>query len=303
MHMHPFARVQWADPAYEATWAPRIARVAAAFHRLELLTVEAGIRRVATLHFRPEDLPRGVAELARKGLSYLPLRAVGTYSGFAHYHPPVEPGKPWTYYGVVGRPEDVTAFAEATERGDHAALGELLGYPACCRAFFSEVWTAGFIDPIWQGAKNAALEGAEVVEEGERLLHIRGHYPETLPVLRYIGVRMVPHIPHSFRCEASREMARAWAEVARAEGLGGEVDLALEMLGWGMEWSVLHGIAEVKTPYFRIWTNSMPSRGKWVVRLEGEVPEDAPRGLGYPYRAPRKRLTEHPAFLRVVEAT
>lgn len=299
MHMPPFARIQWADPAYEAVWGPRINRISQVFHRLEVLSVAAGLRRVATAHFRPEDLPRGVMELARMGLSYLPLRQVGAYTGFAHYHPPVEPGKPWTYYGVVGRPEDLAAFAEATDRGDHSALGELLGYPACCRTFFSEVWTAGFVDPVWHAAQNALLEGAEVVEEGPRLLHLKGHYPEVLPVLRYIGVRLVPHIPHSLRCEASRRMAQDWMALAREEGLGEEVDWAYEMLGWAMEWSVLHGIAEVRTPYFKIATNSIASKEKWTVRLEGNVPEDAPRGLSYPYRVPRKTLTNHPAFVEV----
>ncbi|QWK20802.1 hypothetical protein [Thermus antranikianii] len=130
--------------------------------------------------------------------------------------------------------------------------------------------------------------GAEVVEEGPRLLHLKGHYPEVLPVLRYIGVRLVPHIPHSLRCEASRRMAQDWMALAREEGLGEEVDWAYEMLGWAMEWSVLHGIAEVRTPYFKVATNSIASKEKWTVRLEGNVPEDAPRGLSYPYRAPAK---------------
>lgn len=306
LNPYPFARTLWVTEEAQRYWEPKIQAASQAFHRLESLTVFHGVRRVFTTHFTPETLIDGFDQLAKLGLVFYPLHRVGSYTGFAHYHPPVEPGKPWTYYGVVGKLEDAKAFAEATRVGDHETMGELLGYPKCCTESFNTVWKAGYIDPVWQAAEASyeeAPEAFEVFDPKNRFVRLKP-IPESLPVLRYIGIRMVSHIPHSLTCEASKEIADKWREVAKEEGLYyGALEYADEMLRWNIEWSVLHGIAEVKTPVFKVSTNSVPTYRKYVVQLVGEIPSEDVKygmtGLFFPYIPSRvRKLTEHPAFRR-----
>jgi len=306
LNPYPFARTLWVTEEAREYWLPKIEAAANAFHRLETLTVFYGVRRVFTTHFRPEDLVSGFDSLAKMGLVFYPLHQVGSYQGFAHYHPPVEPGRPWTYYGVVGKLEDARAFAEATREGDHKTMGELLGYPPCCTESFNRVWRAGYIDPIWQAGEASYAESPESFElydPDSRIMRLKP-VPEALAVLRYIGIRMVSHIPHSLTCKASQKVAEFFREVAKEEGLYyGALEYSDEILRWNIEWSVLHGIAEVKTPVFKVSTNSTPTYQKYVVQLVGEIPPEEVRhsvtGLVFPYIPSKvRKLTEHPAFLK-----
>lgn len=306
LNPYPFARILWVTEEARDYWKPKIDAASAAFHRLETLTVFHGVRRVFTTHFTPENLVDGMKELAKKGLTFLPLHRVGSYQGFAHYHPPVEPGRPWTYYGVVGKPSDALEFAIATDTGDHKAMGELLGYPSCCTDAFNVVWKSGYIDPIWQAGEASYEESPErfeVYEPKDRFMRLKP-VPESLPVLRYIGIRLVSHIPHSLTCKASVKVAEGIREVAKEEGLYyGALEYADEILRWNIEWSVLHGIAEIKTPVFKVSTNSVPTYQKYTVQLVGEIPPEEVKygmtGLVFPYIPSKMRkLTEHPAFLR-----
>lgn len=309
LNPYPFARILWVTEEARNYWYPKIQAASNAFHQLETLTVFHGVRRVFTTHFSPENLVDGMNNLAKKGLVFLPLHRVGTYSGFAHYHPPVEPGKPWTYYGVVGKLEDVKAFAHATQVGDHVTMGELLGYPSCCTATFNKVWREGYIDPIWQAGEISYLEAPErfeVYEPKDRFMRLTP-VPESLPVLRYIGIRLVSQIPHSLTCQESVKLAEQIREVAKEEGLYyGALEYADEILRWNIEWSALHGIAEVKTPVFKVSTNSVPTYQKYTVQLLGEIPPEdvkhALPGTVFPYIPSKvRKLTEHPAFLKFAE--
>ena len=239
----PFARVQWKDPESRQEWEPILKQAVEAYNAAELETVRRGWRRCTTQHFNPNSMTEDIKRL--KGLAYLPITRVGVYQGFAHKHPAVVEGKPWNYYGVVGKTaEDAWAFVEATRTGDHRAMGDLLGYPKCCQDFFSTVWMAGFIDPVYQAAERT--EGAKIA--GNTVVIPSS---ATFDGMRYVGVRMVPHLPCSFSCKGSREMAEKWQLL---EGM----DTVAKLLNLPIAWSCLNGIAIVSTQFFRISTNSNP---------------------------------------------
>jgi len=190
-----------------------------------------------------------------KGLAFLPIRRVGVYQGFAHKHPAVEEGKPWSYFGAVGKTaEDAWEFVEANRLGDHKRIGDLLGYPKCCQEFFSTVWMAGFIDPVYQAAERT--EGAKIA--GNTVVIHRTM--TTFDGLRYVGVRMVPHLPCSFSCSGSREIAEKWQLL---EGM----DTAAKILSLPITWSCLNGIALVSTPHFQVSTNSNPCYPIHIVEM------------------------------------
>src|SRR5690606_6373845 len=138
--------------------------------------------------------------------------------------------------------------------------------PKCCRDFFRDVW-GRYIDTTWHSAcrtkeaehrvsdqKPVSLEGTPGRRVSETL-KVSGP-PEANLLLRWIGVRAVPHLPHSFDCPKTVELGRKLIDVGRAHGYQEEMDWLLEMLSWPVEWSALHGIAVIVTPVLKISTNT-----------------------------------------------
>lgn len=293
----PFARTAWASPAAKDEWAPKVTVAASCYHRLERETVRESLRACTTAHLDPERMHEEQRALGREGLVALPLRRVGTFSGFAHAHVPVTPGQRWNYYSVIARrAEDAEAFAAASDTGDHVALARLLGYPVCCSKFFNEVWAHGYVDPIWQAAANTratiVVDGRDECEVCRELVPVEHIYrgrcsrcsPEAAAhmdgnhsievvhslawdALRYIGVRISPHLPCAFDCTESLRLADSWFALADRLSIPGRNELR-ELLALPCEWSCLKGIAWITTPAFRVVTNSVPCWPTYTVRKQ-----------------------------------
>jgi 2-polyprenyl-3-methyl-5-hydroxy-6-metoxy-1,4-benzoquinol methylase len=109
-------------------------------------------------------------------------------------------------------------------------------------------------------------------------------------LLRWLGVRAVFHLPCRFDCEATQQLADNLANVARNAGFDEELAWLSEMLRWPVEWSALHGIAEIKTPVVKISTRTDATPQKYTVRYLGDrYPEIGVQGLTFPYKQPAKR--------------
>jgi hypothetical protein len=78
---------------------------------------------------------------------------------------------------------------------------------------------------------------------------------------------------------------------AAENGFKEEMEWLRQILSWPVEWSALHGIAEIKTPLLKICTKTDATAGKSTVRWVGEsYPEEGAQGLCFPYAA-RQNLT------------
>jgi len=283
IEMPPFTRTLWVSPKAKEVWEPRIRLAAQAYWSLEKETVKNGLRRCTTAHVSPDQLPAYSLELAKQGLVFLPRLKVGSYNGFAHKHPPVEKGKPWNWYGPVANSiEAAKEFVEAEQAGNHRAIGDLLGYPKCCQEFFSTVWTAGYVDPIWQAAINTNAVASSKTSEYSTIV-----YGPSLPLTwsgsRYNGLRIAAHIPCSYSCEKTRSGSARWVELGRTLRLPGLSEL-IDLLNMPTSWDCLHGIAQITTPIYRLVTNSTPCHPRYVVRKHGEfIPEYAAKGNQFPF--------------------
>ena len=125
---------------------------------------------------------------------------------------------------------------------------------------------------------------------GGRSLEVSG--PREANILwRWMGARAVPHLPCRLDCEPSAQLGEKFIEVGRRAGFGDEMDWLLEMLSWPVEWSALHGIAEVKTPVVKVVARTDATPIKYVVRRPGTAyPAEGTQGLRFPYQVPRKPL-------------
>lgn len=267
-----WTRVAWASSSAREVWEPRVQAVSRAWVETELLSVVAGVRRSCLRHAAPSELLPLTDWAADRDLTVVPLAMESAIKGtYSSESSAPEPGGDFLYRVAVTR--DPKAWPGAWKTGD---IGGLLGFPECCQRFFEEVWTRGRgVDTTWQWAGGTGHE----VEVDPR--------PEANILLRWLGVRLVPHLPCSTDCRGTIELGVQMEAVARAAGYGQEMDWAREMLSWPVEWSALHGIAEIKTPVLKVSTRTDATADKYVVRRPGTPPAEAATGKDFPY-SPRR---------------
>jgi hypothetical protein len=277
-------RVVWADPRARAVWEPRVARIVAAWQAIEVGSVVDDVRPSALQTLAPEALADRTAAVAAHGLTVVPLdreQAVGRYTAAAA---PVVEGQPWDYRVAITRPELAFVWQRAWGQRDDETIGILLGYPPCCRAFFREVWVAGqHVDTTWHMA-----HGATAVS-GPTVCNI---------LLRWLGVRLVPHLPCGFACAASAELGAALVGVAARRGYVDELSWAQAMLEWPTRWSALHGYAQITTPVCRVVTRTDATAHELRVDRAGSLwPAEGAHGIAFPFRPPPSRaLTTTAAY-------
>lgn len=211
---------QWASGQARETWEPILRRAQAAWAELELASVTEHLRGSALVHLAAGELVQASRDCAGQGLALTVLaeQTGGTYRAAVHWPGPL-----------------AAQWHRAWAAGDDETVGRMLGFPACCRAFFARTWGAGSCDPT------PAMETVSGPWEANTLL-------------RQLGVRLVPHLPCSGSCEATVLQARAFLEVGRS--IGADVGALEALLQLPASYSALNGVAIVETPHFRFMAGS-----------------------------------------------
>jgi len=294
-----FTRISWVSDNARATWQPRLQQITQVWLELEWRSVAAGIRPCALTSVSPEELVAKAPIWTKLGLIALPLQVQGVspYS-YSSTGIAAEPGKPIAFRIVIGKPNDVLAFKQAYDTSDDIVIGKLLGFPDCCQQFFQQVWVeAACVDITWQMAANTVLPSDRLVEVTSS--------PYANILWRWMGVRPVPHLPCSFGCEHTIHLGQRLVQLGRAQGFQQEMDWLMEILNWSVEWSALHGIAEIKTPILKVSTRTDATPHKYTVRRAGtNAPVEGARGLSFPYVTPPKPLvTGSSAYQRGIDQT
>jgi 2-polyprenyl-3-methyl-5-hydroxy-6-metoxy-1,4-benzoquinol methylase len=251
------------------------------------MSVVAGVRSCSLTVLSPKAFVEAAALWAKAGLTGLPLGVEGLPNK-PYVSTPSRPkeGDPIAFRVVVGKPEVTLQFQNAWNSNDHGIIGALLGYPPCCRDFFENIWVEQCsVDTTWAMAINTPQ-----TEQDERTIRVSG--PSLANILwRWMGVRSVPHLPCRFDCAPTIKLGEMFQEVGRDAGYFNEMEWAKDVLSWPVEWSALHGIAEVKTPILKVSTRTDATPMKLVVRYKGGgFPKEGATGLGFPYGEPSRLL-------------
>ena len=267
-----WTRVSWASQRARETWEPRVAAIVRAWSEMSFASVAEGLRGAHLELLNPIDLPALVRKAGARGLVVLPLSRVQSVAGgrpngayTARANSPVD-GAPWQYRAVVTAPDAIPSWLEGL---DDRRCGALLGYPPCCVEFFAKHW----VDEAWiDTTYPMSLAGTEGPAEGNILL-------------RWLGLRLVNHLPCSFGCEATAAVGRRYYELGIRLGFEDEMGWLRELLSWPVQWSALHGVAEILTPVCRISTVTDATADKVVVRRAGDrYPDEGAKGLAFPFR-------------------
>jgi hypothetical protein len=222
------------------------------FHEAEFQMVIQGHRKAGTIHINQEDMDHILTKLNSNGLIFTPLRKSGYYQGFAHTHKEVKPGDPFYWYGCITKNmHDAEEFLEADKKGDHLAVGRLLGFPDCCTKYFVNSFCKDF-DPVWIDLKG----------------NVTG-YKECNQMLRYFGARITSHLSCSPNCLGTKMIGEKWLEVMNT------IDpTATEMLNnilcEPITWDSYHGVVQVSTKDFVGITHTFPINEHRIISWKGE---------------------------------
>jgi len=264
-------RLAWVSDGVRALREPMIRKVRRAWGEMEWRSVCQGVRRCALAQTSAEDVEDLTVAAKRSGLQAAVLRVEERGSRGAGS---------FLLHVAIGRKRDVREFKAAWIGHDQNGMGELLGYPACCRRFYERVFREERLtDPMWSIAMNSKTsrkEDGSVVLSGPLQLNM---------LLRAAGVRAVPHFPCSMECAGSLELANRLLEAGRSVGFADEMEWLEEMLSWPVEWTGLHGIAEIRTPILKICTRTDATAGKLTIQWPGKgYPPDGAHGAGFPFK-------------------
>jgi hypothetical protein len=276
-----FTRVSWVSDRAKTVWEPRLQRIVKAWLEIEWLSVVAGIRSCCVTIISPEDFVARSAEWLKRGLTALPLELQGL-SNYADRTTSVKTalGMPFVFRVLLGIRQSVLDFQNAFDAGDDRKIGQLLGVPPCCYEFLQKASTEDCLEDTTWSMATATFDGPEA----SRRIEVTGP-PEANILWRWMGVRAVPHLPCRFDCEYTVELGKQLVAIGRGTGYGGEMDWLLEILSWPVEWSALHGIAEIKTPMLKVSTRTDATPWKYRVnRLGHSYPLEAVTGLKFPYQ-------------------
>jgi uncharacterized protein len=278
-------RVSWVSDGARMVWENRLRGVAAAMSRLNWLSVKHGLRRCSMESIASTDVDAMLAQWRDHGLN---AEAIGVeFFPRRPYYDGEDGGAADNVIRIrfaVGRSaEDVAACRNALKRDDHASLADLFGYPSCCaRSFQQGAGQSAPSDHIWQMAAAADPSPARAQEAD-----VAGP-PEANIICRPLGIQAVPHVPCGFDCEATAALGRRFVELGHELGYAAEMDWLLDLLDMPMDWSSLHGIAEVRMPLLKMAAQAVPVASLYRVRREGAThPDEGGVGLAFPFKSHR----------------
>lgn len=295
LELNPFLRTIWVSQKAKDTWELPIQRCSQLVQELEIDSVQKGHRLCAWRSIQLRDIPGFTKYCNDKGLIVLPVKLVGNWGqGFAHKTPQVKSNEPNPLvYCIISRNlHDAVGYRDAFNDGDNVVQGEYLGFPDCCIKFFDENWKVGYFDPIFQIAMNSYILNRDLY-----YIITNSSHPLSNPLLRYVGVRIGFHIPCSFNCKKTIEIAEQRLKlINEIKGFNFETKdsymwgkslekILIALLSMSMSWEVYHSIAIIRTPIFYIITNSLPTSQKYTVKLKGTfTPRESVKGTIFPFR-------------------
>jgi hypothetical protein len=267
LNITQFTRIVWKSQESKDKWNDKINAINDVYKKCEIETVIQGVRRATTFQMGSNDVTRLFEILNNNNLIFTPIAQAGYAQGFSHCHKPVEIGKPSYWYGSITKNVENGALFKLASNSCiqseiHTPIGELLGYPSCCTEKFIKEWTTRNFDAMYEIAKNTddiTITDSETHQTCT--VNNIGKYSIISPLLRYFGIRLIPHFPCNLKCDKSYDISQKWLNIMSKIDSDAANDL-VELLESFECWDSLNGVVEVSTPYFKGMTHTYPYLGK-----------------------------------------
>lgn len=237
-----WTRWAWSSMQEREYWGFLIQRAAQTYVELERIAVVKGIRSACYQTVNVNGLVQLNGWALKNNLLVVPIDQKNTTDNYQSGSSELDPNKPIEYRVLIIRPEMLLKIQNAKNiANDNELLGEVLGYPKCCRDFFMRTWGAGQVDTTWDQYATTFNAFGPV---------------EANILWRWKGIRWVSHLPCSFQCEATVQQGRLMRQLAKEEGFFEEAHTIDTVLSWPVKWSGVNGIAEIVSPTLKISTRT-----------------------------------------------
>ena len=302
-----WTRVQWTSIENKNKYEPILSSISSAWKHIERMSVVHDIRSSTLDIINSDELSTLVDEYKQYGVMIVPLTKEGMSTTYSSTVQAYQPGKPYRLRVVFTKSEELAKEwydVWNTTPLNNRRVGELLGYPPCCVDFYTKYWVdQKFVDTSWVMAADKLQ-----LANDDKIIHIKEDTPPECNILwRWQGVRLVSHLPCSFNCTHTQDIGVKMAELGRQLGYTEQVDWIYELLSWPVEWSALHGIAEIKTPINKISSRTDMTPWKYTVQKHSHgYPEDGMSGTMYPWSDKKikiKPITTTKSFFKSLEDT
>ncbi len=292
----PFTNLSWVSQPAKEVWQPRIQGITEA--RLETtirtaLTRADRIRLVQIPPYQYLKLARRMRDGGREAADLSTALPSAADSLSWVFNP-----RPNMLFVALGAKDLVEDFQSTWGVGFSDDRIGALGWPDCCLDFLKVLRTGRWIDPTWP----SALRGQEEQRAKGDSLEV-DFLPGSNLLLKRADVRPVDHLPCSPRCVRSQRNFELEKEQGISAGFEQEYRWLSEMLQFPAEWTALNGIAELRTPLFRISSETDARAQKRTLRRLGDhLPAEAPPGILFPFVSERHRFSESDGFRRGLES-
>ncbi|QRY55975.1 hypothetical protein [Sphingobacterium siyangense] len=181
------------------------------------------------------------------------------------------------YYIIIGLRSHVLSFMRGIKDSNLELIADYLHHETF--KYWRDYATHQLLDSTWSFFTEIDMKEGKLIAQDNTLLN---------PCWRNCGISSVPYNPALLDCGYGLQVASAIQSVAK-KNLQELHNAWYELLSWPVEWSALHGIAEVKTPIFKMVYNTDTTAGKYTLQLQSDTyPENGLRGLLFPYKKPKK---------------
>lgn len=259
-----------------ASWFNRMSQAKAEAEWRSVMDSETD-RKAAIIHINNQNRGEWLERVGENDLHFREIRHSEPYGGFAHEFSPTTADDPNRItYSVIAEDSDIAdkmkeAELEMESEERHDVVGELLGFPDCCRDFFTEDWVKGGIrDPMYEISCNS--DSAEMIEDDPNEIIVNDPNIGTNIMWRYFGLSFITHMPCSWECEDSIELARNRYRIMKESGYDEEADNIHQWLKEPFDWSAYHGQAHIQNSHCTSKVNSSCYLDEKLVRWKREFP-------------------------------
>lgn len=253
---YPFIKWNWKDARSRDSWKHHLQTIVEAQYATDVYSVTSdrlANRDAAQVIFENEHREK-ITELANEvGLTYLEIDHGDKNDGFSHLMNPgardkLDSLEESITRAVIADKEVAKVVDELYGRDDedsHRELGRLFGIPECCIEFYIEqAVKEDRIDPLYEVACNT--EDVEMIDGDPTQLRVVDPEPWNNVLWRYFGWSYINHIPCSFDCEESKEIAKARGNIMAENGYRVSANALFEWLQKPMTWASLKSLAHIK---------------------------------------------------------
>ena len=244
--------VAWVSQEAKDHWENKISIFSQMISKLEIETVVRKIRDVGLVYVPNMALVEFIRDMDHRDLTCLPIQREGD-----------------KYRVAISRSRDYLKEFQTYWGKNDLKIGDMLGYPRCCCVFFNNYWN-------YENKRDTIL-GMNTDEP---------HHATSNILLRTLGVRPVFHLPCSFHCKATKDVAHKILNTAGdAWGLDNNFGAIYDILNWPIRFSALHGIVEIITPVLKIRRETDYTANEVIIDFQGvNYPAHGARGLRFPFR-------------------